>query len=67
LSAFEDRGDGDNGTVAWTSASANPGTSQVFVHDATDTRMIDTADGVMTFGFDGTVLRYGPKTAQLPR
>jgi hypothetical protein len=56
-----------NGTVAWTAASADPGTSQVLVHDATGTRLLDTADGVMSFGFDGTVLRYGPKTARLPR
>ena len=56
-----------NGTVAWTSASADPGTSQIFVHDATGTRLLDTNDGIMSFGFDGTLLRYGSKTAQLPR
>jgi hypothetical protein len=56
-----------NGTVAWTGASALLGTSKVFVHDATGTRLLDTIDGIMTFGFDGTILRYGPKTLRLPR
>jgi hypothetical protein len=56
-----------NGTVAWTSPSAVPGTRQVFVHDATGTRLVDAADGIMSFGFDGTVLHYGPKSLQLPR
>jgi hypothetical protein len=56
-----------NGTVAWSSPSAEPGTSQVFVHDTTGTRLLDTASGILSFGFDGTLLRYGPKTAQLPR
>jgi hypothetical protein len=55
------------GTVAWTARSDVPGTSQIFVHDATGTRLLDTNDGVMSFGFDGTLLRYGSKTAQLPR
>jgi hypothetical protein len=56
-----------NGTVAWTAGAALLGTSQVFVHDATGTRLLDTTDGLTSFGFDGTVLRYGLKTAQLPR
>lgn len=56
-----------NGTVAWTTASALLGTSKVFAHDATGTRLLDTIDGIMTFGFDGTILRYGPKTLRLPR
>jgi hypothetical protein len=56
-----------NGTVAWTAGSGLLGTSQVFVHDATGTRLLDTADGIMLFGFDGTMLRYGPRTLQLPR
>ncbi len=56
-----------DGTVAWTSPSAERGVSLVFVHDATGTRLLDTTDGVMSFGFDGSVLRYGPKTARLPR
>jgi hypothetical protein len=56
-----------NGTVAWTAMSDSPGTSQVFVHDATGTRLLDTADGIMSFGFDGTVLVYASKTVRLPR
>jgi hypothetical protein len=56
-----------NGTVAWTSPSAVPGTRQVFVHDATGTRLVGTDDAIMAFGFDGTILRHGPKTLQLPR
>ena len=56
-----------NGTVAWTSPAAVPGTSEVFVHDATSTRLVDTDDAIMSFGFDGTLLRYGSKTLQLPR
>jgi hypothetical protein len=56
-----------NGTVAWTARSTDPGTSEVFVHDATGTRLLDTADGIMSFGFDGPLLRYGPKTLRLPR
>jgi hypothetical protein len=56
-----------NGTVAWTTPFTLLGTGPIFVHDATGTRVVDTIDGVMTFGFDGTTLRYGPKTLQLPR
>jgi hypothetical protein len=56
-----------NGTVAWTARSPDPAISQVFVHDATGTRLLDTVDGFTSFGFDGTVLRYGFETAQLPR
>ncbi len=56
-----------NGTVAWTSPSAVPGTRQVFVHDAAGTRLVDTDDAIMSLGFDGTVLHYGPKSLQLPR
>ena len=56
-----------NGTVAWTTPSTLLGTGPIFVHDATGTRVVDTFDGVMTFGFDGTILRYGPKTLRLPR
>jgi hypothetical protein len=56
-----------NGTVAWTTASALLGTRQIFVHDATGTRLLDTADGIMSFGFDGTILSYGLKTLRLPR
>ncbi|HEV7495290.1 hypothetical protein [Baekduia sp.] len=56
-----------NGTVAWTTRSAEPGTNQIFVHDTTGTRALDTADSLTSIGFDGTILRYGPKTVQLPR
>jgi hypothetical protein len=56
-----------NGTVAWTARSSEPGPSQIFVHDGTGTRLLDTDDGVMSFGFDGTILRYGRQSAQLPR
>lgn len=56
-----------NGTVAWTSPSAVPGARQVFVHDATGTRLVDAYDAIMSFGFDGTVMHYGPKTLPLPR
>ena len=56
-----------SGTVAWTVRSPDRAVSQVFVHDATGTRLLDTIDGLTSFGFDGTVLRYGVKTAQLPR
>ena len=56
-----------HGTVAWTSPAAVPGTRQVIVHDATGTRLVDTDDAIMSFGFDGTLLRYGSKTLRLPR
>jgi hypothetical protein len=56
-----------NGTVAWTTRPTPETGSQVFVHDTTGTRLLDTAFGIITFGFDGTVLRYGPKTVRLPR
>jgi hypothetical protein len=56
-----------NGTVAWADGAFLLGTSQVFVHDATGTRLVDTIDGILTFGFDGTILRYGPKTLRLSR
>jgi hypothetical protein len=54
-----------NGTIAWITRPAPDGTRQVLVHDAAGTRTLDTVLDVIDFGFDGTVLRYGSKSAQL--
>jgi hypothetical protein len=56
-----------SGTVAWSTRTADPSISEVFVHDTTGTRLLDTVLGFLSFGFDGTILSYGPKRARLPR
>jgi hypothetical protein len=56
-----------NGTVAWTTRPSPETGTQVFAHDTTGTRLLDTAFGIMTIGFDGTTLAYASKTVRLPR
>jgi hypothetical protein len=50
----------DDNTIIITNLASNAG-------ETIPAPGVDTIDGFMSFGFDGTVLRYGLKTARLPR
>jgi hypothetical protein len=53
------------GSIAWETSPDAPGRFGVWAHDSAGTRELDVADDETSFGFDGSTLRWGPKTAVL--